>query len=157
MPASEVRIRVSQTCLGDNAGAFAASAVVQDAETKGFDEARSPLFVQRGDAGAVPFDVNGDGRVDRVVQSTASPSRYRVTVHLGSRTVSATGPRDPRWYAPPRRAISGLDLNRDGRAEVIGNPGGGQGTRGRASRLHAVAQPAASCAVPRRQAVHTGY
>ena len=128
VPADQVRIRIPQTCLGDNAGAFDAEVFLRDAETQGSDGARSHLLLQRGDAGAAPYDVNGDGRVDRVVQSTPSPSRYRVTVHLGKRTVSATGPRNPRWYSPPRKATSGLDLNRDGRAEVIGNPGAGQGS-----------------------------
>ncbi|WP_126688285.1 hypothetical protein [Nocardioides ferulae] len=116
-----LRFEIPQTCLGDDTGMLRARTgwYFQDGPAA-WAETRP---VQLGPRGAAYDDVDGDGAADRITQRSADGgSAYQVRVVTTTETLTATAPRNDDFDWQGAEALSGLDINRDGHAEVIGDP-----------------------------------
>lgn len=129
--AETVEVFVPRTCLGRDHGMTRVTALLT---REGGEYGRASTGVlQRGKAGAVAGDVDGDGAVDHISQRLVRPGRYEVRVTTADGILAATGPRDADapWADAP--VFSALDIDRDGRAEIIADPADGLGD---GSRMH---------------------
>lgn len=117
---------VPQRCLGPEAGPVAVRVLTEWGADDDylFDDFRHSSWVERGDTGALPRDVDGDLGRDDIAVDLLGRRAYGVTVQTGQRQHSVVA-RTPAPISSAPFVASGLDLNRNGLADLMA------GSRGR--------------------------
>jgi hypothetical protein len=113
---ARVGVVVPTRCFRDDRGMVRVGFQGPDEVSHGSYVMTRPL--QLGARGARYGDLNGDGRVDPT-RVTTDAGRYRLSADLGRRTVAVTGP----MSSGTARIVSRLDIDKDGRSEVVVNVG----------------------------------